>query len=199
LVRCSGRAREIPIDASAFHASARWLFDYWRSIHPAHGLPGRRHFDPAAVAPLLPNIVLVDVHRGPLRFRYRLLGSRIDAIHGKTLVGQWLDEAYASHPNAAAMLAEYTRVTETAQPTWRRSAPRVVPDPGCQSIEVLRLPLAADGATVDMVLGLTLYFDAGGRPVESLAYGALGYGFAESIGGAEAPCDDPLRRTDGDA
>jgi len=161
------------------------LFDYWRRIHPPHGLPGRQHFDPAAVTRLLPNLVLVEVHRDPLRFRYRLLGSRIDAIHGKSLVGLWLDEAYANHPNADAMLSEYTRVAETRQPIWRRSDPKVVPDPGCRSIEVLRLPLAADGATVDMVLGLTLYFDAAGQPVESIAYRAFGHGFAESIRGAD--------------
>jgi hypothetical protein len=157
------------------------LFDYWQRIHPPHGLPGRQHFDPAAIGRLLPNIVLVEVHRDPLRFRYRLLGSRIDAIHGKPLAGLWLDEAYANHPNAVVMLGEYTRVTETRQPIWRRGEPKVVPDPGCQSIEVLRLPLAADGETVDMVLGLTLYFDLAGGPVESIAYRALGHGFAESM------------------
>jgi hypothetical protein len=73
------------------------------------------------VAPLLPNIVLVEVQRDPLRFRYRLLGSRVDSINGKNLSGQWLDEAYAGQSNAAAVLAEYVRVVETGQPTWHRA------------------------------------------------------------------------------
>ena len=129
---------------------------------------------------LLPNIVLVAVHRDPLRFRYRLLGSRIDSVNGKNLSGQWLDEAYANHPKSAALLREYAQVVETGRPVWRRSDPRVVPAPDCRVIEVLRLPLASDGATVDMVLGMTLYFDSTGQPLESLAYRALGYTSAES-------------------
>jgi hypothetical protein len=48
-------------------------------------------------------------------------------------------------------------------------------------IEVLRLPLASDGKTIDMVLCMTLYFDSTDRPLETIAYRALGYGPAESI------------------
>jgi hypothetical protein len=163
------------------HASARSLLTYWQRIHPPHGLPGRQHFDPAAVASLLPNIVLVEVHRDPLRFRYRLLGSRVDAVNGKALSGMWLDEAYADHPNAAPLLSEYRQLVETGGPAWRRGNPNVVPEPGCQTIEVLRLPLASDGTTVDMVLGITLYFDSTGHPVETVAYRTLGYGAAEAV------------------
>jgi hypothetical protein len=169
-----------PIDTSTFHASARALYAYWQRIHPPGGLPGRQHFDPAAVVALLPNIVLVAVQRDPLRFRYRLLGSRIDSVHGKSLSGQWLDEAYANHPRAAEFLSEYVHVAETGQPIWRRSEPKVVPMPECRSIEVMRLPLAGDGRTVDMILGLTLYFNAEGQPLDSLALRTLGYGSAES-------------------
>ncbi|MBI3515882.1 MAG: PAS domain-containing protein [Proteobacteria bacterium] len=169
------------IDISACHASARALYAYWRRIHPPDGLPGRQHFDPAAVVALLPNIVLVEVQRDPLRFRYRLLGSRIDSVNGKNLSGQWLDEAYADHAKAAALLREYAQVVETGQPIWRRSEPRVVPMPDCRAIEVLRLPLASDGQAIDMILGLTLYFDSAGKPLESLAYRTLGFGAAETV------------------
>ena len=124
---------------------------------------------------LLPNLVLTEVHRAPLRFRYRLLGTRVDAAHGAALTGRWLDEAYADHPRAAAVLEEYRVVAETKRPVWRRSAPTVVPEPECITIEVLRLPLASDGETVDMVLGLTLYFDAQGQPVETIALRMLGH------------------------
>ena len=79
-----------------------------------------------------------------------------------------------------ALLGEYMQVIETGRPTWRRGVPGVVPAPDCRTIEVLRLPLAADGATIDMVLGLTLYFNSTGQPLETLAYRTLGYGAAES-------------------
>jgi hypothetical protein len=171
----------LSFDETALHPSARALLTYWLKIHPPGALPGRQHFDPAAILPLLPNIVLVEVHRDPLRFRYRVLGSRIDAANGKKLTGLWLDEAYVSHANAAGTLREYVQVVETGRPAWRRGEPNVVPEPSCRIIEVLRLPLAADGKTVDMVLGLTLYFDSTGAPVENIAYRTLGYASAESM------------------
>src|SRR3546814_18827524 len=54
------------------------LLAYWQSIHPAGGgLPGRRHLDPVDIPELLPNIWMIDVKRGPLRFRFRLVGTEI--------------------------------------------------------------------------------------------------------------------------
>jgi len=107
------------------------------------------------------------------------VGTRVDSLNGKALSGQWLDEAYAGHAKAADVVDEYRVVAESAKPQWRRGAPNVVPEPGCQTIEVLRLPLSSDGKLVDMILGLTLYFDSAGRPVETIAYRRLGYGRAE--------------------
>jgi hypothetical protein len=168
------------IDLSSLHPSALALFSYWQGIHPVGGLPGRQHFEPSCIVRLLANIVLVEVHRSPFRFRYRLLGTRVDAAHGKPLTGLWLDQAYGDHPEADKVLEEYRLVAESRKPLWRRSQPTVVPEPECRTIEVLRLPLATDGEVVDMILGLTLYFDSGGRPVETIAYRRLGYAGAES-------------------
>ncbi len=168
-------ATPAPFDPASFHASARALFECWQAMHPAHGLPGRQHFDPGSVVELLPNIVLVDVHREPLRFRYRLLGSGVDSIQGRSLSGLWLDEAYAGAANGAVLIDEYTRVATTGTPRWWRGPPRVVPFPGCRLVEVLRLPLASDGTTVDMVLGMALYFDQAGLALDDIALRTLGY------------------------
>jgi hypothetical protein len=138
-------------------------------------LPGRQHFDPAAVADLLPSIRLVEVHREPLRFRYRLLGSRVDVVHGRSLANQWLDEIHASHRNCEMLIDEYRRVVATGQPTWRRGTPHVVPEPECATVEVLRLPLARDGATIDMLLCLNLYFTDTGRDVNTTLRRVFGY------------------------
>jgi hypothetical protein len=173
------------IDVTHLHASARTLLDYWERIHPRVGLPGRQHFDPAAVVQLLPNLVLVEVQRAPLRFRYRLVGSRIDTVNSKSLSGQWLDEAYADHPQASALIGEYARVIATGQPAWHRGEPKVVPAPSCRIIEALRLPLASDGRAIDMILGITLYFDAAGAPLESGAHRMLGYTSAETVRAAD--------------
>src|SRR5277367_4446374 len=66
-------ATSLPADADP---RLRRLHDYWRSAHPTGGgLPGRQHLDPCDIAPLLRWIWMMDVHRDPLRFRYRLLGT----------------------------------------------------------------------------------------------------------------------------
>jgi hypothetical protein len=121
------------------------------------------------VWPLLPNLVLVDVLWSPLRFRYRLLGTRLDAMIGKSLVGQWLDQAYAREPGGGAIIGQYVRVAQTREPAWRRGPPHVGSDARCHEIEALRLPFASDGNTVDMILGLTMYFDAEQKPVISFS------------------------------
>jgi hypothetical protein len=162
-----------PIDTSEFHPGAHALWDYWQTIHPASGLPGRQHFDPGAVIELLPNLVLVEVHREPLRFRYRLVGSQ---------------------PAGKAILDEYARVAETGLPTWRRGETRILPDPDCRIIEVLRLPLASNAMTVDMVLGITLYFDSAGRPFIPPGATALS---AISGGAAEIRAIKPAREPPG--
>ena len=144
-------------------------------MHPPHGLPGRQHFDPADVPDLLPNLRLVEVHRDPLRFRYRLLGSRVDMVHGRNLANQWLEVAHRGDGKVDALLADYRRVVETGQPQWRRGTPHVVPEPEIAAVEVLRLPLARDGATIDMLLCLSLYFDAAGRDVNTTLRRIFGY------------------------
>ena len=163
------------INPSRLHPSALALLNYWQSIHPSDGLPGRQHFEPLALLELLPNLVLVEVHRTPLRFRYRLLGTRIDAAHRRALTGKWLDEVYAETPRATEVLEEYRWVAETSCPIWRRSPPTIDLEPECVSIEVLRLPLASDGKIVDMILGSILYFDRAGVPVEAIANRTLRY------------------------
>jgi hypothetical protein len=162
-------------DAAQFHPRARRVYDYWREIHPADGLPGRQHVDPSALPDVLPNLRLIEVHRDPMRFRYRLVGSRVDVVHGRNLANRWLDEAHAGDPRLDNLLTEYRKVAETGQPSWRRGVPWVVPEPSCVTVEALRLPLARDGVVVDMVLGLSIYFAATGREVNSTLQRVFGY------------------------
>jgi hypothetical protein len=163
----------VPLDTSKFHPKARQLFAYWLRAHPPDRLPGRQHVSPQDIAELLPNLALVEVHDTPARFRYRLLGSCLDAHSGRSLVGQWLDAAHAESAGSLELLADYRMVVATRNPCWRRGAPRVASQLGCGLVEVLRLPLAADGSTIDMILGLTLYFDARGRETPGSVLGPL--------------------------
>lgn len=146
------------VDISAWHPKLQWLWNYWRSIHPAAGLPGRQHLDPAAIMGLLPNLWLVDVQQEPLRFRYRLVGTRLTQMVGWELSGHWFDEAHPHTRTDPTVLAPYAEVVRTKQPTWRKGKPMLyLTHKDFTVIERALLPLARDGETVDMLMTLSLF------------------------------------------
>ena len=162
----TGHHRGRPLlDTDQFHPKIRQLYDYWLSLHPPGGLPGRQHFDPHQVPRLLAGLRLVEVHHDPFRLRYRLIGSRIDRVIGHSFTGRWVDEVHAGDPNYPELLEDYRATVAQRAPSWRRGPPRVRHDDKCATLEVLRLPLATDGQTVDMVLSLTLFFDTKGEEI----------------------------------
>lgn len=139
------------------------MVSYYRSILPADRLPGRRHFDPLDIPMLLPNVWLIDVLRDDeMRFRYRLMGTRIAATLNVEATGRYLDEVhpdFAASPVRTALLD----VVETRRPSFRAGRPLAWPRDTLQSLERLYLPLADDGAVVDMILGFTVFLLKDGR------------------------------------
>jgi hypothetical protein len=145
-------------------ARVRRLLDYWRSIHPAGGgLPGRAHFEPTALPDLLRWLWLLDVVRAPLRFRCRLVGTGHREMMGRDLTGRWVDEVFPEFPKSET----YANLIAAAagETRWSRGAPIFAATKNYVATEWLVLPLASDGATVDMLLGLALYTREDGRVV----------------------------------
>lgn len=148
------REPEYPVPAELDDERFRWLFDYWRSRHRDRLLPGREHVDPLDFPQLLGRIYLVEVVRedGRLRFRFRLWGSRIRGIFGHDHTGHWLEDI-AAPGTLADITAALTACTLGRRPFfWRR--PMMVESAEYAATRRLVLPLAADGETVDMLLGL---------------------------------------------
>lgn len=72
----------------------RRLHEYWRAKAGAPAsVPQRRDIDPTELPDLLPSLLLVDVEHNPLRFRYRLVGTRIVDFSYRDFTGTYLDEA----------------------------------------------------------------------------------------------------------
>lgn len=153
-----------PLDhPGALHPKIARVLGYWRAIHPPCGLPGRRHFDPMAIPDALPGLCLLDVERDPPRLRYRIAGTRIAEVMGREPAGLLFEEV---HPSAAAhpgYLDRHLGVIATARPSWRRGKPRQWTRRECVEVENIILPLAADGATVDMLMTLTVMYWSNGR------------------------------------
>lgn len=137
------------------------LFAYWSSLKTGPQLPARRHVHPGDIKRLLPTVSLTDVLRAsgaPHDFRVRLAGTGLYGVYGREITGRRLSEVYNSSA-ADYWRAELGRVVTERRPavgvhslSWRGASHL--------SILWLRLPLASDGETVDMILGLDIVVGA---------------------------------------
>ena len=67
--------------------------DYWKERRSAeHAVPLRVAVDPTELRELLPNIVVIEVEQAPLRFRYRLVGTRVVEFNKLDFTGLYLGE-----------------------------------------------------------------------------------------------------------
>ena len=137
------------------HPKARQIHDYWRSIHPAEGLPGRQHFDPVDVPSLLSNICLIDTPGPQDDFIYRLMGTKVVEFFGGDFTGKPFVGPYIKATESQA----YNDLCATRADRllrWRRGQAQFVQNREYVIIERLYLPFASDGAMVNMVLALLL-------------------------------------------
>jgi hypothetical protein len=143
------------------HPAVKELHRYWQSVGPDGRLPGRQDIDPVDIAALLPNIWLLEVHREPLRFWRRLVGTRIEEYSGGNLTNGWMHDMVHDQVEEAKLLdvsKSLIDVVETKVPNWRRGKPNIREHAEYPELERLYLPLASDSETVDMILAITIFF-----------------------------------------
>jgi hypothetical protein len=150
-------------DKASWDERLQRLERYWRERHPASGLPGRQHIDPLEMgSTLLPYLFLLDVEGPPLRFRYRLVGTHMVKGIGRDPTGQLMETAFpdfmfgSSYPDYVACVRNRAAIRRKGAPTSVQTRNYIV-------IDRLLLPLAGDGATVDRILGASIYWDSRGR------------------------------------
>jgi hypothetical protein len=137
---------------------------YWNEIKPAGKLPGRQHFDPVDIPKIISWVFLCEVLRpaeGGLDFRYRLIGTSNNRLVGKDATGMTVSEAFA--PEAAEAIHRHYGITvERREPTFWQTD---VPTRERRFVHCHRavFPLARDGETVDMLVGLLV-------PVDTIVY-----------------------------
>lgn len=145
--------------ASEMHPRVRAIVEHWAGMGPPGRLPGRQHLDPAAIPRLLPNIWLLDIEgSAPLRFRYRLAGTRIARAIGADPTGRYLDETHDG-PGYDRVFAYLCEVARTGNPSWRSGTPAFGELHDLRRVERVYLPLAADGRAVDMILAFSIFLD----------------------------------------
>ena len=151
----------IPVDCNPL---VQELAVYWQSIHPSRGLPGRRHFDPCDIPRLLPNLALVDVQLDPLGFTWRLMGTGVARIFGRDHTGLPFEGAYHRGRGSHAYV-DACRIVETPEPRWRKDRASFMRDRKYLIVERAFFPLARDGSTVDVILGMILAHTEAGEAI----------------------------------
>ena len=122
----------------------RKLAAHWDDLRGERPLPARTEFDPLDVRYALGYISLIEVHRDPLRFYFRLDGTKQVELFGIDCTRRFLDEAMPK--DHAAMAGEsYRQVAESGIPGHHlrkiRFHERMI------DYEVLILPLSGATAT----------------------------------------------------
>jgi hypothetical protein len=131
------------------------LHAYWQGLRKGDAFPSRRDIDPASFRFVLGHVFLVAIEREPTAFRYRLFGVNLARRAGYEMTGKTVDEIPADDMREflsrhyAAMLAHPAPILERGERALM----------GTRRFELLLLPLAEDGKTVDMILGALLYAD----------------------------------------
>ncbi len=73
-------------------ASLDDLLRLWEGLRGEAALPPHSAFTPEILRRWLPNILIVEVHRGEKRFYYRLAGTALNAYYNMTFTGRWLED-----------------------------------------------------------------------------------------------------------
>ncbi len=145
-------------------AQNRSGLEYWMSKRAGRRMPSRGDIDPAEIIELLPNILLIDVARDPLDFRYRLTGTVVDAHMNEPMTGRWMSSI--PHQQAPSRIwSACARVVEerTAQSS---DAPYVGPMKDFVIVEDILMPLSDDGETVDMIFVVVDYLRQSDLPAK---------------------------------
>lgn len=128
-----------------------WIEGYWRSLLVDGRLPSRRQIDAIEIGVLLPHMVLLDVLREPLDFRYRLVGGHIEDNVGRTLKGELISAVKQHDPSRTRLFETFAACVEKRAPV-RLDAEFQNLQNRTRKLNVVALPLADDGVNVDTIL-----------------------------------------------
>ena len=129
--------------------------DYWDRKRGDRRMPARRDIEPTEIADLLPNIVLVDVERDPLDFRYRLIGTAITARLARDYTGSSFSSLPHQQPGSRVWETA-VRIIAEREPVFS-DIPYVGPDRWVRGYGDVYMPLSEDDDRVNMIFGVVQF------------------------------------------
>ncbi|MFA7638282.1 MAG: PAS domain-containing protein [Parvibaculum sp.] len=135
-----------------------YLFDYWRRKRGDRPAASRTDLMPSEIKPFLPIMNLLDVHREPLEFRHRLVGTEIVEAVGRDVTGRTVSpQLYGD--DYEEILAGLRTVAEDIRPFRRLKRPTWF-SRDWLSLEAIELPLIDSSGEVNMILrAMSLFAD----------------------------------------
>jgi len=127
----------------------RAVMAYWNERRGARLMPSRNDLDPLHIPTLLPQLMLLDVLRGPLDFRYRLVGTAIVDRLGRDNTGLRFSEL--AHSRALSREAHFAHsLVEAGRPGWA-CVELYGPGRTFSAATIVGMPLSDDGKAVNML------------------------------------------------
>jgi hypothetical protein len=139
-----------------FHNNTQRLIDLWAELKGAGGAPLRSDLDPASLGPLLPQAMMLA--RGP-GLRFRLSGSLIEDLHGRSLRGRSFLDLWTAESRAAVRDAAVNAI-RTPGPVILYAEGRTDQDRKA-GFEMAFAPFVGPSGQIDRLLGLC-------QPISSL-------------------------------
>ncbi|MGO1118024.1 PAS domain-containing protein [Rhodovibrionaceae bacterium A322] len=135
-----------------------FFYNLWLEKKERRGfLPRRADFSPEEMIELLPYIFMVDIDPSSGEFRYRLVGTNEVRLRRFDPTGRLVkDHCAATDPQIA--LDNYIYVFNSKSYLFDGTEMERPPYPPVKD-HTLFVPTSSDGATVDIVIGLSVQFD----------------------------------------
>jgi hypothetical protein len=150
-------------DRSCWNPKIAQFYDYWLSIKPRDGLPGRQNFDPLDIPLLMPRVWMLDVLRDPLRYRYRLAGTKEVETLQREVTGMMFGDVHPHLSEDSPAFQRFSETTLSSIVSYRKGTVVAVHDKKHQIVENCIAPLARDGKTVDILVACSVLYTLDGR------------------------------------
>ncbi|MDY0871472.1 PAS domain-containing protein [Dongia rigui] len=130
-------------------------FNYWNAKRAGRQMPARADIDPVIEIPrLLPHIILIDVRREPLDFRFRLVGSYVRQNLSRDYVGLWFSGLVNYNPQST-IWPQHKKVALHGLPMLQRPT-YIGPHRDFIAVENVLLPLTVPDKNAAMQI---MFFD----------------------------------------
>ena len=127
----------------------RRLVAHWLWMRGQRRMPARADFDPLAVRYALGYLSLIEVHRDPLRFYFRLDGTKQVELFGVDCTQRYLDEAMPAD-HVALATTSFSDVVQRREPRYFRR--QIAFHERLIEYEAVILPFSNDGERVDLLM-----------------------------------------------